>query len=86
MSCLISLTKVPFAKYLQLTLKLLTLSKSLTNPKFMFLDEADMFRKGEQDDVCFVSERYIGKSDPFIVMVSTPNAPDGLFEKIENEP
>ena len=24
--------------------------------------------------------------NPWIVMVSTPNAPDGLFEKIEREP
>ena len=45
-----------------------------------------MFRKGEQVDVRHVSERYIGKSDPYIVMVSTPNAPNGLFEKIEKEP
>src|SRR5438093_1615638 len=29
--------------------------------------------------------RYIAKSDPYIVMVSTPNAPDGLFESIEKE-
>jgi hypothetical protein len=34
-----------------------------------------MFRKSEQDDVRHVSERYIGKSNPYIVMVSTPNAP-----------
>ena len=33
-----------------------------------------------------LAERYIGKSDPYIVMVSTPNAPNGLFEKIEKEP
>ena len=33
-----------------------------------------------------VSERYIAKSDPFIVMVSTPYAPDGLFDSIEKEP
>jgi hypothetical protein len=33
-----------------------------------------------------VSERYIAKSDPYIVMVSTPNAPGGLFQKIEQEP
>jgi hypothetical protein len=32
-----------------------------------------------------VPERYIAKSDPYIVMVSTPNAPDGLFERIEKE-
>jgi hypothetical protein len=59
--------------------------RSLTNPKFILLDECDFFRKNEQDDVRHVSERYIAKSDPFIVMVSTPNAPGGLFERIEKE-
>jgi hypothetical protein len=42
--------------------------------------------KFQQEEVRSVSERYIGKSDPFIVMVSTPNAPGGLFQKIEQEP
>jgi hypothetical protein len=60
--------------------------RALDNPKFIFLDEADMFRKSEQEAVRHVSERYIGKSDPYIVMVSMPNAPGGLFEKIEKEP
>jgi hypothetical protein len=60
--------------------------RALDNPKFIFLDEADMFRKSEQEDVRHVSERYIGKSDPYIVLVSTPNAPGGLFYNIENEP
>jgi hypothetical protein len=60
--------------------------RSLTNPKFILLDEADFFRKSEQEDVRHVSERYIAKSDPFIVMVSTPYAPDGPFDKIEKEP
>ncbi|MFL6403433.1 MAG: hypothetical protein ACJ71M_08155, partial [Nitrososphaeraceae archaeon] len=32
-----------------------------------------------------VSERYIAKSNPYIVMISTPNAPEGLFERIEKE-
>jgi len=32
-----------------------------------------------------VSERYIAKSNPYTVMVSTSNAPEGLFEKIEKE-
>jgi hypothetical protein len=48
--------------------------RSLTNPKF------------QQEDVRHVAERYIAKSDPFIVLVSTPNAPGGLFQKIEQEP
>ena len=32
-----------------------------------------------------MAERYIAKSDPFICMVSTPNAPGGLLERIEKE-
>jgi hypothetical protein len=60
--------------------------RALDNPKFILLDEADFFRKGEQEEVRHVSERYIGKSDPYIVMVSTPNNPGGLFYQIEQEP
>ena len=60
--------------------------RSLTNPKFILIDEGDFFRKNEQEDVRHVAERYIAKSDPLIVMVSTPNAPNGLFQKIEQEP
>jgi hypothetical protein len=60
--------------------------RALENPKFILIDEGDFFRKSEQDDVRFVIEGYIGKSDPYIVMVSTPNAPNGLFDKIEREP
>jgi hypothetical protein len=59
--------------------------RALDNPKFILSDESDFYRKGEQEDVRHVSERYIAKSDPYIVMVSTPNAPDGLFER-EKEP
>jgi YcaO-like protein with predicted kinase domain len=49
--------------------------RSLKNPKFILLDEADFFRKGEQENARHVSERYVGKSDPYIIMVSTPNFP-----------
>jgi hypothetical protein len=59
--------------------------RALDNPKFILLDEADFFRKSEQEDVRHVSERYIAKSDPFIVLVSTPYAPEGLFDNIEKE-
>ena len=53
--------------------------RALDNPKFILLDESDFWRKSEIDNVRHVAERYIGKSDPYIVMVSTPNAPGGLF-------
>ena len=60
--------------------------RGLTNVSFIYLDEADFFPPGQQQDARDVSERYIAKSSPYIIMVSTPNAPDGLFERIEKEP
>ena len=36
--------------------------RALDNPKFILIDEGDFFRKGEQEDVRHVSERYIAKS------------------------
>ncbi len=60
--------------------------RSLDNPKFILLDECDFFRKSESEEVRAVAERYIAKSNPFIVMVSTPNQPGGLMQTIENEP
>jgi hypothetical protein len=59
--------------------------RGLPNVSFILLDEADFFPIGQQQDARDVSERYIGKSNPYIVMVSTPNQPDGLFERIERE-
>jgi hypothetical protein len=61
-------------------------ARGLKDVSFIFLDEADFFRIGEQQNARDVSERYIAKSNPWIVMVSTPNAPEGLFERIEKEP
>ena len=60
--------------------------RGLPNVSFILLDEADFFPPGQQQDARDVSERYIAKSNPYIVMISTPNAPDGLFERIEKEP
>ena len=60
--------------------------RGLPNVSFILLDEADFFPVGQQYEARAVSERYIAKSDPYIVMVSTPNAPEGLFEEIEREP
>jgi hypothetical protein len=59
--------------------------RSLTAPKFILIDEGDFFPSGQLEDVRHVAERYIAKSSPWIVMVSTPNKPGGLFEQIENE-
>lgn len=63
--------------------------RGLDKVAFILLDEADFFPPGEQQEARAVSERYIGKSGEeglYIVMVSTPNAPEQLFESIEKEP
>jgi len=59
--------------------------RGLANVSFILLDEADFFPPGQQQDARDISERYIGKSIPFIVMASTPNAPNSLFYRIEHE-
>ena len=60
--------------------------RGLKDVSFIYLDEADFFPPGQQQDARDVSERYIAKSNPWIVMVSTPNAPEQLFDRIEHEP
>jgi hypothetical protein len=60
--------------------------RGLKDVSFIFQDESDFYPPGQQQDARDVSERYIAKSNPWIVMVSTPNAPEGLFERIEKEP
>ena len=60
--------------------------RGLKDVSFIYLDEADFFRIGEQKNARDTAERYIGKSSPWIIFVSTPNAPEGLFERIEKEP
>jgi late competence protein required for DNA uptake (superfamily II DNA/RNA helicase) len=59
---------------------------SLKDPKFILLDEEDYFPTGQQQYPGDVSERYIVSSNPGIAMVSAPNVPGGLFERIEKEP
>jgi late competence protein required for DNA uptake (superfamily II DNA/RNA helicase) len=59
--------------------------RGLANVSFILLDEADFFPVGQQKDARDISERYIGKSNPFIVLASTPNRPGSLFDTIERE-
>jgi hypothetical protein len=61
--------------------------RGLTGVRFILLDEADFFPVGQQQAARDVSERYIAKSGSQvkIVMVSTPDKPGGLFERIEHE-
>lgn len=55
------------------------------NPFIVFMDECDFFEKNEQQEARTTAERYIIKTHPFIILVSTPNLPGGLFEIMEKE-
>jgi hypothetical protein len=44
-------------------------------------EKADFFPSGQE--VLQISERYIGNSDPYIILVSTPDKPGGLMETIK---
>jgi hypothetical protein len=59
--------------------------RGLANPKCIFLDEADFFPVSQQKESLVIAERYLAKSNPHIVLVSTPNMPNGLFDKIEHD-
>lgn len=50
---------------------------------YMFIDEADFFDKKEQEELPYVIKSYEEKSNAKVIMVSTPNRPDGLFHAIE---
>jgi hypothetical protein len=51
----------------------------------VLLHEADFFPPGQQQHARDVSERYIAKSNPYIVIISIQNTPNGLFERVEKE-
>ena len=61
--------------------------RGLTDVKWILSDESDMYPPFQQREVRAVMEGYIGKpnSDPHIVLVSTPKAPGGLMQQIEQE-
>ena len=53
----------------------LKLLLNLSDPKFIFLDEADMFRKGEQEEVRHIYQRgTLAKVNPYIVMLGLPRS------------
>ena len=56
--------------------------RGLPNVSFILLDEADLFPAGQQADARDVSDRYIAKSNPYIVMVSTPNTTQNIWVRL----
>jgi hypothetical protein len=56
------------------------------NVSFSFVDEGDFFPPREQANVLTIPTRYVGKSQTWIAMISTPQKIGGLFHTIENDP
>jgi hypothetical protein len=61
--------------------------RGLTDIKFILSDESSYYPPFQQRDVRAVMEGYIGKpnSDPTIILVSTPKAPEDLMQQIDLE-
>ena len=55
------------------------------NPRLVLLDEADFFPIGEQSEARSIAERYIPKSNPYLIMTSTPYNPGGLYDIMDRE-
>jgi hypothetical protein len=60
--------------------------RGYTDVKFIFIDEGAFFPPGQQEEVRAVCEGYRAKTNPHIVMVSTPYKPSDLFEHIDRDP
>ena len=59
--------------------------RALDNPSFFFMDEFDFFPESLSTDVMDAVERYFAKSNPYVILNSTPNKPGGLLERIEKQ-
>ena len=57
--------------------------RGLPNPKFILIDEVAFLPFSQAYDARLIAERYIAKSDPHIVIVSTPNREGDLLDLIE---
>lgn len=60
-------------------------ARSLPNPKLLLIDEAAFFGMRDDEEVRAIAERYIAKSNPKIVIYSTPGLPDGFFYNMLKE-
>lgn len=60
-------------------------ARGIDRVSYWFLDEADFWDTSQQNEARTVAERYWGKSQARVIMVSTPNVPNGLFDRMEHE-
>jgi hypothetical protein len=60
-------------------------ARGIPNVSFFYSDETAFYSNKKQDNLIGVSQRYILKSNPWIVFVSTPNKDGDLMHKISLE-
>lgn len=60
--------------------------RGLTNVAIVFQDEASFFEINQANDAIDVSQRYIAKSDPYLIVVSTPNKPGDMLHMVSEQP
>src|SRR5215216_3204716 len=54
-------------------------ARGLPNVSFVFVDEASFIPDREASEVMDIMLRYVPKSDPYLVAVSTPNKPGDMM-------
>ena len=59
--------------------------RGLTNVAIVFQDEARFFEINQSNEAIDVSHRYIAKSDPYLIVVSTPNKPGDMLAQITEQ-
>jgi hypothetical protein len=60
-------------------------ARDIPNVLFFYSDETAFYISKEQDNLIDVSHRYILKSNPWVVFVSTPHKDDDIIYKISLE-
>ena len=60
--------------------------RGLDNPKMILMDESDYFKKSLISEALVIAERYVAKSNPHVVLVSTPSMPNGLMDNLFKDP
>ena len=60
-------------------------ARGIPNVSFFYSDETAFYSNKKQDNLIGVSQRYILKSNPWIVFVSTPNKDGDIMHKISLE-
>jgi hypothetical protein len=53
---------------------------------FVFIVKLSFFELNRADDSIDVSQRYIDKSDPYLIVVCTPDRPEDMLHRITEHP